>query len=53
MIGKNKGKKRSKETKAKLSELMQGENNPQYGKPGVNKGKHRVYREDGSFYMSY
>lgn len=36
------GTKQSKETKEKRSESMKGK----------NKGKHRVYREDGSFYMS-
>ena len=36
----NKGKKRSDETKNKISEAMKGEKNPNYGKPTWNKGKH-------------
>ena len=35
----NKGKKRSDETRRKLSEVKKGENNPNYGKPAWNKGK--------------
>ena len=40
---KNKGKKYSEEVKQKMSESMKGK----------NKGKHRVYREDGTWYMSH
>ena len=35
----NKGKKRSDETRRKLSEAKKGEKNPNYGKPAWNKGK--------------
>ena len=35
-----KGKKRSDETRRKLSEAKKGEKNPNYGKPAWNKGKH-------------
>ena len=34
-----KGKKRSDETRRKLSEAKKGEKNPNYGKPAWNKGK--------------
>lgn len=63
----NKGKSMSTETKQKISESRKskykGENHPMFGKShpnkgkklprcAVNTGKHRVYREDGSYYMS-
>ena len=35
-----------------LKGKFKGENNPMYGK-SANKGKHRVYRDDGTFYMSF
>lgn len=38
------GKHHSEETKKKQSDIMKGkykgENNPMYGKPGANRGKH-------------
>ena len=40
------GKKQSEETKKKKSEKLKGHK-------GANIGKHRVYRADGSFYMSF
>ena len=40
-----KGNKPSEETRRKLSESLKG-------KIGKNKGKHRVYREDGTWYLS-
>ncbi len=30
-----------------------GKNHPMYGKPSAIRGKHRVYREDGTYYMSF
>lgn len=45
-IGPNKGKKFSEEHKSKISETKRG------ASPSPNKGKHRVYREDGTYYMS-
>jgi hypothetical protein len=42
----NKNKQRSEETKKKLSESHKGKKCP-------TKGKHRVYRDDGTFYMSF
>lgn len=59
-----KGKKISEQTKHKISESLKGKPSPTKGKQNpnkgkkipncaVNKGKHRVYREDGTFYLSY
>lgn len=45
-IGPNKGKKFSEDHKRKISETKRG------ASPSPNKGRHRVYREDGSYYMS-
>lgn len=42
----------SEETKAKLSVANKGQTPWTKGKPGTTKGKHRVYREDGSFYFN-
>jgi hypothetical protein len=33
-------------------EKSKGENNPMYGKPSPNRGRHRVYRDDGSYYYA-
>lgn len=60
----NKGKKISEQTKRKISEANKGKPSLMKGKPGPNKGKkipkcavntgkHRVYREDGTYYMSF
>lgn len=38
--------------KAKLREANKGQIPWTKGKPGTTKGKHRVYREDGSFYFN-
>lgn len=63
--GKNKGKHHSEEAKRKISESRKGKPGPMLGKQHpskgyknpkiseVKKGKHRVYREDGTFYMSF
>ena len=42
----NKGKKLSEDHKRKVAESMIGNKSP-------IKGKHRVYRDDGTFYMSF
>lgn len=42
----------SEEKKAKLHEANKGQIPWTKGKPGTTKGKHRVYREDGSFYFN-
>jgi len=57
-----KGKPMSEETKHKLSELNKGKHHSEEtknklsakfkGRIGKNKGKHRVYREDGTWYLS-
>lgn len=62
----NYGKHRSEETKQKMSDHhydVNGINNPMYNRHHSEEsneknrlshlGKHRVYRDDGSFYMSY
>lgn len=41
----------SEETKNKISNSLK-EYFKEYPKTGVNTGKHRVYRDDGTFYMS-
>lgn len=45
-------KKHSIETRKKLSESHTGEKNPMYGKPSAIKNKHRVYRDDGTYYFA-
>ena len=48
-----KGKSRSEETRKRMSENhanVSGKNNPMYGKPCPNKGKHRVYHDDGTYH---
>ena len=51
----NKGKKgkqhHSEETKIKMSEAHKGQIAWNKGKQSHNKGKHRVYHEDGTFHM--
>lgn len=44
---------KSEEEKRHISKKMKGKNNPMYGKPSTIRGKHRVYRDDGTFYMSF
>lgn len=41
----------SEETKNKLKEANKGQIPWTKGKPSTIKGKHRIYREDGSFYF--
>ena len=54
-----KGKPLTEETKHKLSEVKKGKHHSEETKrkrsesmKGKNKGKHRVYREDGTWYLS-
>lgn len=47
-----KGKTHSEETKLKISQSNKGKSSWQKGKPSAIKGRHRVYREDGTYYMS-
>lgn len=50
------GKKHTEEQKKKWSESKKGklcgESNPMYGKISPNRGKHRVYREDGTYFYN-
>lgn len=52
-----KGKQQSEETKRKRSKSMiqwhKEHVHPLTGKPAAIKDKHRVYREDGTYYMSF
>lgn len=49
----NKGLKMPEETRKKQSEALKGENHPMYGKPSPNKGKHRVYDENGKYHLEF
>ena len=46
----NKGRKQSEIEIQKRINKIKGRKNPNCA---VNRGKHRVYREDGTFYMSF
>ncbi len=48
-----KSRPKSEEHRKRMSENhanVSGKNNPMYGKPCPNKGKHRVYHDDGTYH---
>ena len=48
----NKGRIFSEETRQKISKSKLGKSNPQYGKPGTNKGKIKIYNFEKNYAKS-